>query len=139
MLCPWGFPAGYAEFVAAGGDCDSSGSSSSYGLSVQVSYSKDNSVLQTWSSYSSINLKQLPSPSREAIMGDSYVTSKQRQWTWFRPNGVSTSAVLHLRHNKKANILLGDSHVEAAGSGELLIKYQQKYAHYLPDGQTIVK
>ena len=139
MLCPWGDPIGYAEFAAAGGDCDSSSSSSSYGLSVQVSYSKDNSALQTWSNYSSINLKQLPSPSREAIIGDSYVSSKQRQWTWFRPSGVSTSAVLHLRHNKKANILLGDSHVEAAGSGELLTKYQQKYAHYLPDGKTIVK
>jgi prepilin-type N-terminal cleavage/methylation domain-containing protein len=138
FLCPLGTPASYAVWDAKGGDWHKS-RAPAYGLNVAVSYSKDNSVKQEWDTYSSINLKRLPSPSREVILGDSYSNTLLQQICWFGPTSQSTSCRLHLRHANKANVLLGDMHVQSAGTMELLTDFQQRYRHYRADGNTLVK
>ncbi len=110
-----------------------SGEAPSYGINQVVYYSKDGSSKQVWSNDTCIEMKRLPEPSREVIVGDSLVfnATLNIQKCWICPaTAQSTACRLHTRHSQRANLLLGDMHVEPADSGELKSKYIQRYAHW---------
>lgn len=116
------------------------GEAPTYGLNVVVYYSKDGSVKQTWSNYTAIELNRLPEPSREAIIADSLVlnATSNIQKCWFCPSSAqSTACRIHARHSQRANLLMGDMHVENAGTYELKNKYIQPYRHYTEKGVLI--
>lgn len=135
LLCPSWAPYRYYDGVA--NDYGLGTITPSYALNQRVWYSLDGSTKQVWSDHSSIELLRLPAPSREAIYVDSLLhgstaNNEGMQTWWMLPNDSvsSTKNRTHVRHSGKANMLMGDMHVESANSGELRSKYIQKYWHY---------
>jgi prepilin-type N-terminal cleavage/methylation domain-containing protein len=131
FLCPVWPPEEYDDSSSLTSNC------TAYGLNTVVYYSLDGSKKQVWSNSSSINMNKLPAPSKEAILVDSN-SSFMKQWSWFGPNVQSTSCRIHLRHNYRAALLLGDMHVSTADTNNLLDDYVQPYRHYLEDGTTLI-
>ncbi len=132
FVCP-----SYAPFRLEPG---MSGEIPSYGINQVVYYSKDGTIKQVWSNDTSIEMKRLPEPSREVIVGDSLVfnATLNIQKCWICPaTAQSTACRLHIRHSQRANLLMGDMHVETANSGELKTKYIQSYAHWTQNNVLI--
>ncbi len=135
MLCP-----GWAPFRYYNGIIEALGigtSTPSYALNQKVWYNLSGTVKQVWADTSSIEMQRLPSPSREALYVDSLIYGTTTnleglQTPWMLPNDAATTTKnrTHARHSGRANMVMGDMHVESANTAELRTKYIQKYMHY---------
>ncbi len=129
LLCPDYAPFKYEPGIDAKYSITGTASPPSYGINCIPKYRNGT---KGWVDSVGIDLKQLPQPSREVLFGDTANrnVNPQVQRNWFCPTNPDTGNRLHARHSAKANILLGDLHVDSAGRGELITSYIQPYYFY---------
>ena len=137
MMCPgWG----YKSFKAVPSDWNINNFNMFYGM-----YTEPLHIGQAAGARETgfINLKKILRPSQEIIQADtaqwdssSKLVNRFRQPGNFRTYLANASRLIHLRHSRKANLLMGDFHVTSAGSHALKYRGVTAYQvrHVVSDG-----
>ncbi len=66
-----------------------------------------------------MHLKKIRNTTQYVLLADSYSIYYAQQFAHLYQGNTDTDRRIHLRHNRRANVLCADGHVETAGTGEL--------------------
>lgn len=85
---------------------------------------------KNFSNETCIELRMIPNPSGAMFFADSIdLDAGNTQYMYVRSLNEQYARVVHARHGDKANLLMGDFHVESPNSGQLLQNYYKRHSH----------